>query len=98
MKYDLFDLGQEVAVVVGGTGVLGGAMAEALAAAGARVAVVGRNAERGQERVRRIEAEGGRAMFQPADALDRAALERSRDAILKEWGSVSVLVNAAGGN
>src|SRR5271168_4240221 len=70
-KNDLFNLEQETAVVLGGTGVLGGAMAEALAATGARVAIVGRNEERGKERVRSIEAEGGSAMFQAADALDR---------------------------
>jgi NAD(P)-dependent dehydrogenase (short-subunit alcohol dehydrogenase family) len=95
---DLFNLEQETAVVIGGTGVLGGAMAEALAAAGARVAVVGRSTERGQERVRSIEAEGGRARFQSADALDRASLERARDALLTEWGSITVLINGAGGN
>ena len=66
---DLFNLDQETAVVLGGTGVLGGAMADALAAAGARVAVVGRSAERGLERVRAIEKAGGRAIFQAADAL-----------------------------
>lgn len=98
MKNDLFDLTPETAVVIGGTGVLGGDMAEALAGAGARVAVLGRNAERGQERVRKIVAAGGRAMFQSADAADRNSLVRARDAILAEWGSVSVLVNAAGGN
>src|SRR5437660_12418970 len=98
MPSDLFDLSSETAVVVGGTGVLGGAMAEALARAGARVAVVGRSAERGQERVRAIEAAGGRAMFQSADALDRDSLARARDAIAAKLGTVSVLVNAAGGN
>jgi NAD(P)-dependent dehydrogenase (short-subunit alcohol dehydrogenase family) len=98
MTSDLFSLEQETAVVIGGTGVLGGAMAEALAAAGARVAVVGRNAERGQERVRSISARGGRARFQAADALDRASLERARDALLAEWSSITVLVNGAGGN
>src|SRR5262245_29001977 len=98
MKSDLFDLGAEVAVVVGGTGVLGGAMAEALAQAGARVAVVGRNAERGRERVSRIEAAGGKASFHAADATDPDTLARTREAIVKQWGAVSVLVNAAGGN
>jgi NAD(P)-dependent dehydrogenase (short-subunit alcohol dehydrogenase family) len=98
MKHDLFNLEHETAVVLGGTGVLGGVMAEALAAAGARVAVVGRSGERGQERVRAIEAEGGRALFQAADALDRESLVRARDAITGRWGAVSVLVNAAGGN
>jgi len=98
MTSDLFNLESETAVILGGTGVLGGAMAEALADAGARVAIVGRNAERGQERVRRIEEAGGRALFQAADALDRDALLRARDVITESWGAVSVLVNAAGGN
>jgi NAD(P)-dependent dehydrogenase (short-subunit alcohol dehydrogenase family) len=98
MKNDLFDLSEETAVVLGGTGVLGGAMAAALAAAGARVAVVGRNAERGRERVRAIEAAGGRATFHSADAMDRDSLLTTRDAVVKEWGAVGVLVNGAGGN
>lgn len=98
MRKSLFDLEGEIAVVMGGTGVLGGAVAEALAAAGASVAIVGRNAERGTERVRRIDADGGQAMFQAGDALDRAALVQVRDAVAKRFGPVSVLVNAAGGN
>jgi NAD(P)-dependent dehydrogenase (short-subunit alcohol dehydrogenase family) len=95
---DLFDLADEVAVVMGGTGVLGGAMASALAARGARVAIVGRNAERGAERVRQIAAAGGQAAFHAADALDREALTRARDQIADAWAPVSVLVNASGGN
>ena len=98
MSTNLFNLEQETAVVLGGTGVLGGAMADALAAAGARVAVVGRSEERGWERVRQIEAAGGRAIFQAADALDVASLTRAREEILRQWGSITVLVNGAGGN
>jgi NAD(P)-dependent dehydrogenase (short-subunit alcohol dehydrogenase family) len=98
MKNDIFNLENEIAVVLGGTGVLGGAMAEALAAFGARVAIVGRNEGRGRERVRSIESAGGRALFQQADALDRDSLVRARDAISKQWGALSVLVNGAGGN
>jgi NAD(P)-dependent dehydrogenase (short-subunit alcohol dehydrogenase family) len=98
MSSNLFHLEEATAVVIGGTGVLGGAMAEALAAAGARVAVVGRNAERGQERVKRIESQGGKARFQAADAMDRNSLAQARDAIQKEWGPVRILVNGAGGN
>ena len=98
MKSDLFNLENETAVVIGGTGVLGGAMAEALAAAGARVAIVGRSERRGQERVQSIESAGGRALFQAADALDRDSLSRACDAITRQWGTVSVLVNGAGGN
>ena len=44
---NLFDLSHEVAVVIGATGVLGGALADGLAAAGAQVAVLGRSVERG---------------------------------------------------
>src|SRR5205823_736740 len=95
---DLFNLEGEVAVVLGGTGVLGGAMAEALAGAGARVAIVGRSQERGGERVRRIESAGGEALFQAADALEHASLARARDAIADRWGEIGILVNAAGGN
>jgi NAD(P)-dependent dehydrogenase (short-subunit alcohol dehydrogenase family) len=95
---DLFDLSNELAVVLGGTGVLGGGMAEALAGAGARVVVVGRNAERGRERVRAIEAAGGKAIFQPGDAQSRESLLECRAAIAKQWGTPTVLINGAGGN
>ena len=95
---NLFDLSGEVTVVLGGTGVLGGAMAEALAGAGARVAVAGRSEERGTAAVRRIEGAGGKAMFVPADAMSRDSLAKCRDAVRKAWGEVTVLVNGAGGN
>lgn len=98
MTRNLFDLSDETAVVLGGTGVLGGAMAEALAAAGARVAVAGRSEERGTDCVRRIEKAGGQAMFVSADAMSRDSLAKARDAVIKAWGSVTVLVNGAGGN
>ena len=98
MSNELFNLKDETAVVIGGTGVLGGGMANALAAAGAKVAVLGRSEERGNARVAEIEASGGTAMFHTVDALSRDSLAAARDAINDKFGSVSVLVNAAGGN
>jgi NAD(P)-dependent dehydrogenase (short-subunit alcohol dehydrogenase family) len=98
MNQQLFDLRDQTAVVVGGTGVLGGAMAEALASFGARTVIVGRHQPRGEERVRKILDAGGTAMFQAADALDRDSLENANERIRKELGQVSVLINAAGGN
>jgi NAD(P)-dependent dehydrogenase (short-subunit alcohol dehydrogenase family) len=95
---NLFDLGGETAAVIGGTGALGGAMAEALAAVGAKVAVVGRNEERGNARVASIEATGGTAIFQAVDALDKSSVSDGRDAIIEKLGAVTILVNAAGGN
>lgn len=94
----LFNLKNDVAVVLGGTGGLGGAMADALAAEGAKVAVVGRSAQRGAERVAAIEAAGGQALFEAADALDEGSLVSARDSIERKLGPVTVLVNAAGGN
>jgi NAD(P)-dependent dehydrogenase (short-subunit alcohol dehydrogenase family) len=94
---DLFDLTGEVAVVVGGTGVLGGAMAEGLARAGAKVAVLGRSAERGEARAKRIKAEGGQAQFVPVDAMSRESLRAAREAVEGSLGACTVLLNAAGG-
>jgi NAD(P)-dependent dehydrogenase (short-subunit alcohol dehydrogenase family) len=94
----MFDLGGEVAVVLGGTGGLGGAMADALGSAGARVAVLGRNRERGAERVAAIESAGGVAAFFEADALQESSLRRALEAIQQHYGIPTVLVNSAGGN
>lgn len=98
MSSGLFDLSDDVAVVIGGTGVLGGGMADALAAQGARVAIVGRNEARGQARVKEIEAAGGKAAFFSADAMEIASLANARTAINSKLGPVSILVSAAGGN
>lgn len=96
---DLFSLDKDVAVVIGGTGELGGMMAEALGSAGAKVAVVGRNAERGNARAGRINDGGGEAKFFVADGLSAESLDEARQQI-KTWAGApaSILVNAAGGN
>ncbi len=95
---NLFDLSGSVAVVIGATGVLGGALAEGLAAAGANVAVLGRNQERGEARVQAIRQAGGRAQFFAADAIERAGLHAAHEAITAQLGAPTILVNAAGGN
>lgn len=93
-----FDLKGEVAVVIGATGALGGSMAEALAAAGAKVAVCGRSHERGQACVDLITKAGGNATFVEANAIDRTSLETALQTIHAELGAPTILVNAAGGN
>lgn len=98
MSTDLFSLKNEVAVVIGATGVLGGALADGLAAAGAKVAVLGRSAERGEARVKEIEKAGGTAAFFSADAMDRASVAAAHQAVNEKLGAPSILVNAAGGN
>ena len=95
---NLFSLAGKVAVVTGGTGVLGGAMAHGLAAAGAKVAILGRRAELATLVVHSIEATGGTAMALPADVLQKDQLEAARERLVAQWGGVDILVNAAGGN
>ena len=94
----LFDLAHETAVVIGGTGVLGGALAEGLARAGARVAILGRNRERGEARAHRIREAGAHATFFQADASRRDQLAAAHRDIGQHIGEPTILVNAAGGN
>jgi len=95
---NLFGLRGRVAVVIGGTGELCGAMAEGLAGAGAEVVVVGRNADKGAARVARITGAGGTAWFHAAEATSRPALEALRDAVLARSGRIDIVVNGAGVN
>lgn len=94
----MFDLGGRVATVIGGTGVLGGAICQGLGAAGASVAVVGRSEERGAARVAALQAAGVRAVCVRADATDPESLERACREIEATLGGVDILVNASGVN
>lgn len=94
----MFDLSGRVAAVIGGTGVLGGAVCEGLAAAGAAVAVLGRSVERGIARADSIRAAGGKAVSVKVDATDRESLENASDEVELKIGPVDILVNAPGVN
>lgn len=98
MTNDLFTLEGRVALVTGGSGAIGSALAEGLAEAGARVAVLARTVERVDETVRRLGEHGYDAIGIGADVLDAAALEEARDQIVARFGSIDILVNCAGGN
>src|SRR5690242_21776574 len=93
-----FSLEGKAAIVTGGTGVLGGAMARGLARAGAKVGILGRRAELAEGVASEICAQGAEAMALPADVLDKAQLEKIRDLLMQRWGRIDILVNAAGGN
>ena len=94
----MFELSDDVAVVIGATGALGGACAAALAEAGAKIAVVGRSAERGETRVKEIAEAGGAAQFFGCDAMDPDSLKTCHEAVSSELGPPTILLNAAGGN
>lgn len=97
---NLFDLTGEVAVVIGGAGVLGGALAEGMAQAGAKIAILDleRSAERGEARVKTIRDQGGQAAFFPANALSQASLATAHQNLTAAIGAPTILLNAAGGN
>ncbi len=94
----MFGLTGKVAVIIGGTGELCGAMAEGLASAGAEVVLVGRNAEKARARLDKIFAARGNAWFHAAEATSKAEVQALLDAILKKSGRVDIVVNGAGIN
>ena len=94
----LFSLEGKVAVVIGGTGELCGAMAEGLASAGAETVLVARNKEKAVARLAKIEEQGGKAYFEPVDVSSKASLQTLLDNVVKKSGTVDILINGAGVN
>jgi NAD(P)-dependent dehydrogenase (short-subunit alcohol dehydrogenase family) len=94
----LFGMDGQTAVVIGATGVLGGALADGLAQAGAHVVVAGRSQERGAARVEAIQSLGGSAEFIAVEADQRQSLQALLASTLASRGQVEMLVNCAGVN
>lgn len=95
---ELFSLKGKVALVTGGTGVLGSSMSRALAAAGAEVILLARNEARIAELVQEIERAGGKAAGFAGDVLDKPVLLHIAEQIAGKYGRLDILVNGAGGN
>ncbi len=92
---DLFDLSNKVAIVTGGNGGIGLGMARGLAAAGATLAIVGRNAEKNQIAVSEL---GGNARAFVADVTNAAEVDEMVSAVVKSFGGIDILINNAGTN
>ena len=92
------DLKDKVAVVTGGSGILCGAMAEALAACGAKVAILALGQEGCDAKADQIKAAGGTAIGINTNVLDKESIKRAHEIILKEFGPCDILINGAGGN
>lgn len=99
---NLFDIKDNVTVITGGTGVLGSAIAQYLVENGARVIIIGRNAEKGKAIVGHIKestpAGRGSIEFVQADVLQREQMEQACEYIISKYARVDTLLNAAGGN
>lgn len=98
MGKNLFDIKGKVVAITGGYGILGSEMARYLAGEGARVVILGRDASKGQKLADSIIADGGEALFLVSDVTNKELLESNRDAIVKRYGRIDVLINGAGGN
>ena len=94
----LFGITGQVAVVTGGSGVLGRVLTLGLGAAGARVAVLGRHIEACERVAQEIRAAGGEALGVACDVRDHASIERAAQEVDASFGPADILVNAAGGN
>ncbi|MBO0861042.1 MAG: SDR family oxidoreductase [Chloracidobacterium sp.] len=93
----MYDFTGRTMVVTGGTGVLCGAMAKALAGCGANVVVLARNREKGEATLKEISGPG-RAIVVIGDALKKETLQNAAKATLDEFGRIDGLINGAGGN
>jgi len=96
MNFPGLDLTNRVAVVIGATSGIGRAIALGLADAGADVVPTGRRAKLATEAAQEIEARGRRSLAMAADVTDSNSLQALADAVIKEFGQVDILVNAAG--
>ena len=89
------DLTDKVAVITGAGGVLMSEFARALAASGAKVALLDINAEAAEAVAASI---GENALAIPTNCLDKAEILRAAEAVHAKWGKVNMLINGAGGN
>lgn len=94
----LFDIKDQVVVITGGTGVLGRAIGSHLAHEGAKVVLLGRRKDVGEELAEDIRKQGGHATFMVCDVTDIEAVNQVRDEVVRLYGRVDALLNAAGGN
>jgi NAD(P)-dependent dehydrogenase (short-subunit alcohol dehydrogenase family) len=98
MNDDIFGLNGKAAVVTGGGGDLGGAMARALVERGAAVALLDVREGAAADAARRITAAGGQAIGVACDVLDEKNLAAAAAKVVAAFGRVDILINAAGGN
>lgn len=98
-KVSFEDLKGKVCVITGGSGVLGSAMVSAMASAGMKIAIIGRNKQKADNVAQKISGETGAEIIGvSANVLERDSLEQAKSEINKKLGEIDFLINGAGGN
>jgi len=95
---NLFNIEKKVVVITGGCGVLGTCIASYLSGEGANVVILDRDKAKGMDLAASIKEKGGESLFLESDVLNKEILERNREEIVRKYGAIDVLINAAGGN
>ncbi len=98
MNNNLFNIKDNVVVITGGTGVLGRAIAKYLALEGAKVIILGRKEEVGQKIASDICEADGVCEFMKTDVMNQEVVQQNCDDIMRKYGRIDTLLNAAGGN
>ena len=98
MNNPLFDIRNKVGVVTGGAGVLCSTLCRALAAAGAKVAVLDLNAQAAEALAEELRSNAADAIGVACNVLDKSSIEAAAQAVLEHFGHVDILINGAGGN
>jgi NAD(P)-dependent dehydrogenase (short-subunit alcohol dehydrogenase family) len=94
----MYDFTGKTIVITGGAGILGGEIACALVGCNANVAIIDRDPSLAQRFIKRLESPVGRAIVVYGDVLDVNVMRQTAEHIVKEFGTVDALINAAGGN
>lgn len=98
MANELFSVKDKVFVITGAAGILGRSMVRHFAAEGAKVVILDRNEEAGNQLANEVKEKGGEALFLYTDVLKKEAVEKNYDEIMAQYGRIDVLINGAGGN
>ncbi|MBR10039.1 MAG: D-mannonate oxidoreductase [Rickettsiales bacterium] len=98
METQLFDLTDKVVVITGGSGALGGALADHFAAQNCKVVILNRDEEKMNQKVEELQAINPSCIGLVCDVLDVQTLESTNKEIIKRFGKIDILINAAGGN
>ncbi|RIV43444.1 SDR family oxidoreductase [Flagellimonas pelagia] len=98
MSNTLFDISNKVILITGGTGVLGGSMAEYLLSEGAKIVLLGQTENKVKNKVMGLKESYSDVLGFSGSVLDKHFLEDVKRKVVQEWGRIDVLINAAGGN